>query len=83
MEEHTGSLEVGKFADLLGFDLSGLALQPVYDPVSQMIYTGNRNAVKHVWVGGKQLLDDYKLTRQDEGRLIATARSWGERIAVR
>ncbi|MFT5780967.1 MAG: 5-methylthioadenosine/S-adenosylhomocysteine deaminase [Pseudomonas sp.] len=82
IDEQTGSLEIGKAADLMAYDLSGLDQQPVYDPVSQLIYAGHRNAVKHVWVGGKQLLDDRTLTRLDEDRLIASARHWGARIAA-
>lgn len=81
MEQETGSLELGKSADLTAFDLSGLAQQPVYEPVSQIIYASGRDCVRHVWVGGKQLLDDGKLTRLDEERLIAAAGDWGRRIA--
>jgi len=81
LDDHTGSLELGKFADLVAFDLSGLAQQPIYDPVSQLIYSSARDCVRHVWVGGKQLLDDRRLTRMDEERLIANAHQWGERIA--
>ena len=81
LDESTGSLEPGKLADLVAFDLSGLAQQPVYDPVSQLVYAGSRSCVKHLWVGGKQLLDDGRLTRLDEQRIVANARAWGERIA--
>ncbi|MCQ4295061.1 TRZ/ATZ family hydrolase [Pseudomonas stutzeri] len=81
IDDHTGSLEIGKFADLVALDLSGLAQQPIYDPVSQMIYSTGRDAVRHVWVGGKQLLDNGSLTRMDEQRVIANARQWGKRIA--
>ncbi|MFC5698544.1 TRZ/ATZ family hydrolase [Pseudomonas sp. GCM10022186] len=81
IDQDTGSLEVGKAADLVAFDLSGLAQQPVYDPVSQLIYATGRDAVRHLWVDGRQLLDDGRLTRLDEERLGATARAWGERIA--
>ena len=81
LESDTGSIEVGKAADLVAFDLSGLAQQPVYDPVSQLIYATGRDCVKHLWVAGKQLLDDRRLTRQDEQQLSATARAWGERIS--
>ncbi len=83
LETQTGSLELGKLADLTAFDLTGLAQQPLYDPVSQLIYASSRDCVRHVWVGGKPLLDDRRLTRLDEQRLIATARHWGERIAAR
>ncbi|MDN6858059.1 TRZ/ATZ family hydrolase [Pseudomonas sp. CAN2814] len=81
MEQETGSLELGKSADITAFDLSGLAQQPVYEPVSQVIYASGRDCVRHVWVGGKQLLEDGRLTRLDEERLIAVAGEWGRKIA--
>lgn len=80
IQAQTGSLEIGKAADIVAFDLSGLAQQPVYDPVSQLIYATGRDCVTHVWVAGKQLLDDKRLTRMDEQALIETARAWGQRI---
>ncbi|KTC41145.1 N-ethylammeline chlorohydrolase [Pseudomonas putida] len=82
MEANIGSLEIGKAADLTSFDLSGLAQQPVYDPVSQLIYASGRNCVRHVWVAGKHLLDEGRLTRLDENRLRDMAGAWGERIAA-
>jgi len=81
IEAEVGSLEIGKAADMVAFDLSGLAQQPVYDPVSQLIYATGRDCVKHLWVGGKQLLDDRRLTRLDEEQLCATAKAWGQRIS--
>ncbi|MCQ4347726.1 TRZ/ATZ family hydrolase [Pseudomonas stutzeri] len=81
IDDECGSLEVGKSADLTAFDLSGLAQQPVYDPVSQLIYASGRDCVKHVWVGGKTLLENGRLTRFDEEALRAKARAWGQRIA--
>jgi 5-methylthioadenosine/S-adenosylhomocysteine deaminase len=83
IEAETGSLEIGKAADIVAFDLSGLAQQPVYDPVSQLIYATGRDCVKHLWVAGKQLLDDRRLTRLDEEQLCATAKAWGQRISGR
>ncbi len=81
LDTEIGSLEVGKAADIVAFDLSGLAQQPIYDPVSQLIYATGRDCVKHLWVGGKQLLDDRQLTRMDEQQLCATAIAWGRRIS--
>lgn len=83
LERCLGSLEVGKAADMVAFDMSGLAQQPLYDPVSQLIYASNRDCVKHVWVGGRSLLKDGKLTRLDEQELIENARTWGQKIAAR
>lgn len=81
LESEIGSLEVGKAADIVAFDLSGLAQQPIYDPVSTLIYATGRECVKHLWVAGKQLLDDRRLTRMDEQQLTATAIAWGQRIS--
>lgn len=80
IDEDCGSLQLGKSADLVAFDLSGLAQQPVYDPVSQLIYACGRDCVKHVWVGGKALLEDGRLSRLDEDELRAKACAWGQRI---
>lgn len=80
IDEDCGSLQLGKSADLVAFDLSGLAQQPVYDPVSQLIYACGRDCVRHVWVGGKVLLEDGRLSRLDEDELRAKARAWGQRI---
>ncbi|MBK3476658.1 MULTISPECIES: TRZ/ATZ family hydrolase [Pseudomonas] len=81
LDSQIGSLEVGKAADIVAFDLSGLAQQPIYDPVSQLIYATGRDCVKHLWVAGKPLLDDRQLTRMDEQQLTATAIAWGHRIS--
>jgi 5-methylthioadenosine/S-adenosylhomocysteine deaminase len=83
LEQQIGSLQLGKAADIVAFNLSGLAQQPVYDPVSQLLYAGGRACVEHLWVGGKQLLDAGQLTRLDEQRIIANARAWGAKIAQR
>ncbi|MCW2270297.1 TRZ/ATZ family hydrolase [Pseudomonas sp. JUb96] len=83
LEAVIGSLEIGKAADLVAFDLSGLAQQPIYEPVSQLIYASGRDCVKHVWVAGKQLLDERRLTRLDEQALHAKACAWGQRIGER
>lgn len=82
LESECGSLEVGKSADLVAFDLSGLNMQPVYDPVSQLIYACGRESVQHVWVGGKQLLDSRQLSRFDINELSHKAQQWGQRIAT-
>lgn len=80
IEEVCGSLQIGKSADVVAVDLSGLAQQPVYDPVSQLVYATGRECVRHVWVHGHQLVDDGRLTRHNEHDLRNSARAWGERI---
>ncbi|UCJ15757.1 TRZ/ATZ family hydrolase [Pseudomonas sp. MM211] len=83
LDAEIGSLELGKAADIVAFDLRGLAQQPLYDAVSQLIYATSRDCVEHLWVAGKPLLEDRRLTRLDEERIIATTRQWGAKIAGR
>ncbi|WP_288130231.1 TRZ/ATZ family hydrolase [Microbulbifer sp.] len=77
----TGSLEVGKAADLCAIDLSALEQQPLHDPLSQLIYTANGHHVRNVWVAGRQLLDERRLTTLNEAELQQRARVWRDRIA--
>lgn len=81
LDAEIGSLEPGKSADLVAFDISGLHQLPIYDPVSQLIYASSRDCVKHLWVGGKQLLEDGRLTRMDEEELKDRARGWSRKIS--
>ena len=81
IDDNTGSLEVGKLADITAFNFNDLSVQPVYNPVSQLIYAAGRNCVEHVWVGGKQLLHNRQLVRMDEQKIIAQAQYWAHKIA--
>ncbi|GGJ79217.1 TRZ/ATZ family hydrolase [Pseudomonas matsuisoli] len=81
IDDCTGTLEPGKYADMVVFDLDGLAQQPIYDPVSQLIYATGRDAVRDVWVAGRPLVSDRALVRMDEDKLIATANAWADRIS--
>ncbi|WP_430462908.1 TRZ/ATZ family hydrolase [Thalassolituus sp. LLYu03] len=80
IDEQTGSIEAGKWADLQAVDLSQLAQQPVYDPVSQLVYTDSSRHTTHVWVAGKAVLAAGQLTTLDEDKLTFTARQWQEKI---
>lgn len=76
-----GSLEPGKWADLTAIDLSLPETQPVYDPVSQIVYAAGRHQVTDVWVGGRRLLADRRLTFLDWPALRAEVAAWQTRLA--
>ncbi len=82
LSKTTGSLVAGKAADITAVDFSSLELSPCYDPVSHLVYAAGREHVSHVWVNGKMLLDDRKLTTLDEAELLRRAAYWRERIEV-
>ncbi len=80
LDGRTGSLTVGKYADITAIDLAALATQPVYDPVSQIVYAATREQVSDVWVAGRQLLKARRLTALDEQGLLAKAARWRDKI---
>lgn len=80
LDNKIGSLEVGKAADITAIDLMQPATQPVYDPVSQLIYAASRQQVSDVWVNGKPLLADSELTTLDVEGLIEIAEDWRVKI---
>ncbi|MBN9309194.1 amidohydrolase [Devosia sp.] len=59
-----GSLEVGKAADIVAFDLRGAGYSETPDPETLLIYSGSGRDVRHVWVDGEQLVNDRGLTRR-------------------
>ncbi|MBN9315860.1 MAG: amidohydrolase [Devosia sp.] len=59
-----GSLEVGKAADIVAFDLRGAGYSETPDPETLLIYSGSGRDVRHVWVDGEQLVNDRSLTRR-------------------
>ena len=83
IDDVTGSLEVGKAADLCAIDLSELEQQPLHDPLSQLIYTANGHNVRNVWVAGKLLLKDRGLMTLNEEEVRQRAGVWRDRIAGR
>lgn len=80
MGERIGSIVPGKAADLVAIDLSGIATQPLYDPVSQIVYSSTRDQVTDVWINGRRVLDSQHLTTMDEQALQDEAVSWGKKI---
>ncbi|MBI3899088.1 MAG: TRZ/ATZ family hydrolase [Gammaproteobacteria bacterium] len=80
LDDRIGSLTVGKAADITAVDLSGIATQPIYDPVSQLVYAAGRDQVTDVWVNGRRLLADRRLVELDETVVLDKARKWRDKI---
>jgi len=77
----TGSLEIGKCADMVALDLHHPSCQPVYDPISSIVYSASRQQVSEVWVGGRQLVADHRLTQKDPEESEARSERWHQRIS--
>ena len=64
LDHEIGSLEVGKAADIVAFDLSGPGYSETPDPETLLIYSGSGRDMRHLWVAGEQLVRDRQLTRR-------------------
>jgi 5-methylthioadenosine/S-adenosylhomocysteine deaminase len=81
IDRETGSLEIGKAADAIAVDLSDLETQPLYCPVSQIVYAASRRQVSDVWVAGKRLLKQRELTTVNLAELNGKIGQWRQRLA--
>ncbi len=78
--DKTGSLTIGKAADVIAIKMDQLEAQPLYEPISQIVYATNRQQVTDVWVAGKQLLKDRNLTTINVDDLKAKVAEWQLRL---
>lgn len=82
LEQETGSLQPGKAADIVAIDFNPLETEPLYHPISQLVYAASRHQVTDVWVAGRRLLANRQLTTLDSAELVSKARRWRQKIAA-
>jgi 5-methylthioadenosine/S-adenosylhomocysteine deaminase len=82
LQDEIGSLEVGKSADLVAVDLAQPETQPLYHPVSQLVYAADAAQVTHSWVAGRPLLADRQLKTLDLADIIARAGHWAKTVSA-
>lgn len=80
IDDITGSLEIGKSADIVAVDLNDLGTQPLYHPISQLVYSATRHNVTDVWIAGDHLLAKGKLTGMNEDEIRRKAQDWAVKI---
>ena len=73
MEKEIGSLEPGKRADLIMLDLRALGLQPVLDPIQNLVYHAHAPNVEFVMVDGSVVVERGEVTTVDRRAVIDTA----------
>ena len=76
LDSRIGSIVPGKRADLVAVDLHALSSQPVFDPVSHLVYVAGREHVTHVWVDGTLKLNNRCLVDLEPDDLAARAAYW-------
>jgi 5-methylthioadenosine/S-adenosylhomocysteine deaminase len=80
LETRIGSVEAGKFADLTAVNLARLELQPVYDPLSHLVYVAERTDVSDVWVAGRRVVNEQQVLMPAAAALETSVRLWQNRL---
>ena len=73
--EDLGSLEPGKKADIVLLDLDDPRTQPVHDLVSNIVFSSSARQVRHVFVNGRQVVDNYEVKGISEEQLISSVKA--------
>jgi cytosine/adenosine deaminase-related metal-dependent hydrolase len=73
LDAQTGSLEVGKAADLIRIDLSAPRMQPIYDPYSVLVFATMPTDVRDVMVDGVWLMRDRAVETLEPAAVLADA----------
>lgn len=79
---NTGSIEVGRKADLALLDLDAPSLTPLNNPVAALAYSANGSEVIDVIIDGRPVMRDRKLTTIDEERVRSEIARICERLGL-
>lgn len=78
----TGSIEAGKYADLICVDLARLACQPTSRVPDALLFGATREQVSDVWTSGRAAVSGGHLLAFDEQELSTFAQKWSQRVAT-
>jgi len=73
-DDEIGSLEIGKKADFVLFDLDHIEWTPFYDPLQALVFSASSASVLETWVDGQPCFRGGKVTGVDERELKKKAR---------
>ena len=71
--DRVGSLEVGKLADVITIEMRQPHLAPVADMEATLVFSARGSDVRDVFVSGRTVMRDRRLTLLDEAALVADA----------
>jgi len=83
MDDHIGSLEVGKHADIVLHDTERPEWRPLLNVMNQLVWSADGRGVHTVVVDGRTVVEDGRMVTVDEQRLYAAAQQAGEAITTR
>jgi len=83
LDDETGSIEVGKKADLVLFDTRRPEWRTIFNPVNNLVYSADGRSVHTVIVDGRIVVEAHKPLYVDEWQLIQKVQELGESLLAR
>jgi len=80
LQDVTGSLEVGKKADVIVIDTHKPHLTPMYNATSHLVYAARGNDVSHSIINGQLVMENRNLLTLDITEIMARAREMSMRV---
>lgn len=80
MEDHIGSLEPGKAADMVALRCDDWISQPIFDPLSHLVYSAQRNHISQVWIAGQARVNQGSIQGLDTSQIKNTVAEWQQRM---
>src|SRR5262249_55346723 len=80
LDQEIGSLEAGKRADLITVRLDRANAVPLYDAVSQVVYSLKAGDVRDVMVNGKPVVRDARILTLNQQQILQKAEEYRVRI---
>jgi 5-methylthioadenosine/S-adenosylhomocysteine deaminase len=75
LEHETGSLEIGKRADLIVLRTDNIGYTPLNDIRRHLVYGENGSSLDLVMIDGEIVFEEGRLTRLDEAEILSEARA--------
>ncbi len=73
-DDEIGSIEPGKKADFVMFDLNHVEWTPYYDPLQAMVFSASTSSIRETWVDGQAVYKDREVVGVDESEVRDMAR---------
>jgi cytosine/adenosine deaminase-related metal-dependent hydrolase len=82
-DDEIGSIEVGKKADFVLFDMQHHEWTPYLDPMLALVWSASPASIAETWVNGERVFDGEKVTTLDETELRRESRERAASIVER
>ena len=82
-DDQIGSLEIGKKADFILFDLNHIEWSPYYDPLQTLVFSASTSTISETWVDGVPCFTKGKVIGVNENQLRTKARTLAAQAVIR